>query len=182
VHEEIIISGFGGQGILFAGQVLAYAGMVESRHVSWMPSYGAEMRGGTAHCTVILSDEEIGSPLVRQPSAAIVLNIPSINKYEPLIQQGGVLIYNSSLITRAPIRTDIRVIAVPANDIAAELGEVRIANLVMVGALLAETGLVQPETIDAVLDEHISARRRHLLEANKTALRRGMALVHPPIN
>jgi 2-oxoglutarate ferredoxin oxidoreductase subunit gamma len=181
MYEEIIISGFGGQGALFAGQVLAYAGMAEGRHVSWIPSYGPEMRGGTAHCTVILSDEEIGSPLVRRPSIAMVLNLPSLDKYEPLVRPGGVLVYNSSLITRVPTRTDIRVIPVPANDIAAELGDVRMANLVMVGALLTETGLVQPETIDAVLAEHLSERRRHLLEANKVAMRRGMALVQSPV-
>jgi 2-oxoglutarate ferredoxin oxidoreductase subunit gamma len=177
MHEEIIVSGFGGQGALFAGQVLTYAGMAEGHHVSWIPSYGPEMRGGTAHCTVILSDEVIGSPVVHRPSIAMVLNIPSMDRYEPLIQPGGLLIYNSSLITRTPTRTDIRAIAVPANDIAAELGDTRMANMVMVGALLAETGLVKPETVDAVLADHMSERRRHLLEANKVALRRGMSLV-----
>ena len=179
MHEEIIISGFGGQGALFAGQLLTYAGMAEGRHVSWIPSYGPEMRGGTAHCTVVLSDNPIASPIVSHPSILMVLNIQSMDKYEALVQPGGLLIYNSSLIVRAPTRTDIRVIAVPANDVATELGDARMANLVMIGALLAETGLVRPETIDGVLAEHISGRRRHLLEANKAALRRGMALAQP---
>lgn len=179
MHEEIIISGFGGQGALFAGQLLTYAGMAEGRHVSWIPSYGPEMRGGTAHCTVVLSDNPIASPIVSHPSILMVLNIQSMDKYEALVQPGGLLIYNSSLIVRAPTRTDIRVIAVPANDVATELGDARMANLVMIGALLAETGLVRPGTIDSVLAEHISGRRRHLVEANKAALRRGMALAQP---
>lgn len=177
MHEEIIISGFGGQGALFAGQLLTYAGMAEGRHVTWIPSYGPEMRGGTARCTIIISDDEIGSPLVHNPSAAIVMNIPSMEKYEPLVQEGGVLVYNSSLIDRPVQRKDLRAAAVPANDIASELGDARMANLVMLGAFLALTQVVSPSTVDEVLDEHLAERRRHLLEPNKEALRRGMALV-----
>lgn len=177
MHEEIIVSGFGGQGALFAGQVLTYAGMAEGRHVTWIPSYGPEMRGGTARCTVIISDDEIGSPVVRRPSAAIVMNIPSMDRYEPLLKEGGVLVYNSSLIDRPARRKDLRAVAVPATDIAAELGNSRMANVVMMGAFLALTKIVSPSTIDQVLEEHLATHRRHLLDANKEALRRGMALV-----
>ena len=177
MHEEIIVSGFGGQGALFAGQVLTYAGMAEGRHVTWIPSYGPEMRGGTARCTVIISDEEIGSPLIRRPSAAIVMNIPSMDKYESLVKERGVLVYNSSLIDRPASRRDLQVVAVPATDIAVELGNPRMANVVMLGAFLALTKVVSPSTVEKVLEEHLAERRRHLLEPNKEALRQGMILV-----
>jgi len=176
MHHEIIFSGFGGQGALFAGQVLAFAAMGEGRHVTWIPSYGPEMRGGTAHCTVIVSDEEIGSPLVRRPSAAVVLNLPSMDRYEPLVEPGGVLVINSSLITRLPRRTDIRNLQVPANDMALEIGEAKLANVVLLGALIGAIGVVELESVDAVLEEHLPAKYRHLLEPNKMALRRGFAL------
>lgn len=118
MQTEIVISGFGGQGALFAGQLLAYAAMDEGRRVTWIPSYGPEMRGGTAHCTVIISDEDIGSPLVRRPTAAIVMNMPSLDKYEPLSTPGGVLVVNTSLTTRRAGRADIHVVEAPANAIA----------------------------------------------------------------
>ena len=116
MHEEIIIAGFGGQGVLFAGQLLAYAGVAEGRHVTWIPSYGPEMRGGTAHCTVVISDEEIGSPLVRNPSALVALNPPSMQKYEPLVKPGGVLVVDSALVSQRSERDDIREI-VPLAEI-----------------------------------------------------------------
>src|SRR3990170_3370558 len=125
MQTEIVISGFGGQGALFAGQLLAYAGLDAGRHVTWIPSYGPEMRGGTAHCTVIISNEEIGSPLVRRPRAVIALNMPSLDKYEPLVAPGGVLVINSSLTTRAPERRDIQALPIPASAIADELGDAR---------------------------------------------------------
>lgn len=177
MQHEIIISGFGGQGALFAGQLLAYAALAEGRHVTWIPSYGPEMRGGTANCTVIVSDEEIGSPLVRRPSAAIVLNPPSFERYEPLVQPGGVLLSNASLISNASLRTDLWALALPANEIAAELGTAQMANVVLVGALVAATGVVKLETLDQVLEEHVSARHRDKLELNKQALRHGAARV-----
>ncbi len=176
MHHEIIISGFGGQGALFAGQLLAYAALAEGRHVTWIPSYGPEMRGGTANCTVIVSDEEIGSPLVRRPTAAIVLNPPSFDRYEPMMQKDGALIVNASLITSVSKRGDIRAIALQANEIAAELGAAQMANVVLVGALVAATGVVKLETLDAVLEEHVSARHRDKLDLNKQALRRGAAI------
>ncbi len=176
MHHEIIFSGFGGQGALFAGQVLAYAAMAEGKYVTWIPSYGPEMRGGTAHCTVIVSDEEIGSPLVRRPSAAVVLNIPSMDHYEPLVETGGLLVVNSSLISRLSSRSDIRVLQIPANDIALEIGDAKLANVVLLGALIGGTGVVALETVFDVLAEHLPEKRRYLLEPNITALKQGFAL------
>ncbi len=177
MQTEIIISGFGGQGVLFAGQVLAYAAMDNGYYVTWIPSYGPEMRGGTAHCTVIISDEEIGSPLVRNPAAAIVMNMPSLDKYESLVAPGGVLIVNSSLMTRQATRADIRAFEVPANTIAEEMGNARLANIILTGALLAATGVLPLEAIDQALSQHLPERHRKLLPANFKALRRGAALV-----
>lgn len=174
--EEIVISGFGGQGALFAGQLLAYGALEEGRHVTWIPSYGPEMRGGTANCTVIISDDEIGSPLVRYPSAAIVMNPPSFDRFEPLMKKSGVLIVNTSLVQSESKRTDIRVIPLQANELGAELGTTQLGNVVMVGALLQATGVLKFETLDKVLEEHISARHRDKIPANKQALRRGAAL------
>lgn len=136
MNEEIIFSGFGGQGALFAGQLLAYSALDSGLHVTWIPSYGPEMRGGTAHCTVVVSDEPIGSPLVRHPRAAVALNLPSFEKYEPVIKPGGLLVYNVSLAPVQPSRSDIQYLAVPANDIAERLGNVRMANVVLLGASL----------------------------------------------
>src|SRR5512139_3241904 len=137
MHEELIISGFGGQGALFAGQILSYAASEAGKFVTWIPSYGPEMRGGTAHCTVVISDEPIGSPLVRRPTSVIALNLPSFQKYEGLVKPSGLLVYNSSLIDARPMRGDIRYAAVPANVIAEQLGNVRQANVVLLGAFLA---------------------------------------------
>lgn len=173
MQTEIVIAGFGGQGVLFAGQVLAHSAMEAGKHVTWLPSYGPEMRGGTAHCTVIISDEEIGSPLVRRPAAAIVMNMPSLDKYEPLVAPGGWLIVNSSLITRHVTRNDIRTLEVPANAIAEELGDGRLANIVLTGALLAATGVLPLEAVEQALRNHLPERHRELLKANQEALRRG---------
>ena len=183
MHEEIIISGFGGQGALFAGQLLAYAGMEQGKEVTWIPSYGPEMRGGTAHCTVVISDEPVGSPLVRHPSAVIALNLPSVDKYEGLVRPGGLLIYNSSLVERPVYRTDLTVIAVPANEISIEEtaalideGDARLANVVCLGALVESTGALPHEAIEAALEAHLPERHQRWLEPNRRALRRGAAL------
>jgi 2-oxoglutarate ferredoxin oxidoreductase subunit gamma len=181
MQSEIIISGFGGQGALFAGQLLAYTGLDHGLHVTWFPSYGPEMRGGTAHCTVILSDEEIGSPVVKNPSAAIVMNIPSLEKYEPLVKDGGVLVVNTSLVDRNPSRQDIDIIQVPANEIAEELGETRLANLVLTGALIARLGVLTIEQIGNSLGVHIPEHRRNLLEANLKALEQGAEYGKEPV-
>lgn len=173
MHEEIIIAGFGGQGVLFAGQLLAYAGVAEGRHVTWIPSYGPEMRGGTAHCTVIVSDEEIGSPLVRNPTAVLALNPPSMEKYAALVKPGGVLVVDSALVSRRSERPDILEIDLPAKDVAAELGVPQVANVVMLGALAEATGVVCLDTLAKVIEEHLGERHRNKLEANKQALKIG---------
>jgi 2-oxoglutarate ferredoxin oxidoreductase subunit gamma len=175
MHSEILVSGFGGQGALFAGQLLAYAALDAGLHVTWIPSYGPEMRGGTAHCTVIVSDEEIGSPLVRRPGCVIALNLPSFQKYEPLVRPGGWLVYNSSLVPALPGRGDIRYVAVPANDIGEQLGAARQANVALLGALLAATDMLPLESVERALDAHLSDRQRKFLNSNKQALRLGAA-------
>jgi 2-oxoglutarate ferredoxin oxidoreductase subunit gamma len=172
MQHDIIISGFGGQGVLFAGQLLAYAALEEDKHVTWIPSYGPEMRGGTANCTVIISDEEIGSPLVRNPSAALVLNPPSMARYEPLVKAGGALVLDSTLVEQRSARADIHQIALPAKDIAQELGYPQIANVVAVGALVAATGALKLETLERVIEKK-TAKRREMLAANLEALHRG---------
>ena len=176
MQQEIIVSGFGGQGTLFAGQLLAYAAMDSGYHVTWIPSYGPEMRGGKARCTIIVADEEIGSPLVRRPSAAIVLNIPSMEAFEPAVKSDGVLVVNSSLVPQKSERTDIQAIHIPASDMATELGNVRMANVICLGALVQATGVVSLEAIEQALDDHLPARHRKLLGLNKEALRKGAAL------
>jgi 2-oxoglutarate ferredoxin oxidoreductase subunit gamma len=173
MQEAIIISGFGGQGALFAGQLLAYAVMEQGYHVTWIPSYGPEMRGGKARCTIIVSDEEIGSPLVRRPSAAIVLNIPSMEAFEPAVKPAGVLVVNSSLVPLRSQRDDIRVIYVPATDLAIEMGNARLANVICLGALVKATGVVSLEAVEVALENHLPERHRKLLGLNKQALHRG---------
>jgi 2-oxoglutarate ferredoxin oxidoreductase subunit gamma len=176
MQQEIIISGFGGQGTLFAGQLLAYAAMDSGYHVTWIPSYGPEMRGGKARCTVVVSDEAIGSPLVRRPGAAVVLNIPSMEAFEPAVKSSGVLVVNSSLVPQKSERNDLDVFYVPASDMATEMGNVRIANVICLGALVQATGVVSLEAIEQALDDHLPERHRKLLGLNKEALRKGAAL------
>ncbi len=176
MQKEVIISGFGGQGALFAGQLLAYTALEQAYHVTWFPSYGPEMRGGTAHCTVILSDEEIGSPVVKNPTGVIVMNIPSLERYEPLVASGGYLVVNTSLVDRNPERKDIEVILVPAVEIAEELGDKRLANLVLLGALMERMGPLTIEQIGDALERHIPEHRRNLLEANIKAMAKGAEL------
>jgi len=175
-HEDIIFAGFGGQGVLFAGQLLSYTGMAENLHVTWIPSYGPEMRGGTANCTVILSEEEIGAPIVRHPTIAVVLNLPSMGKYEPVVKPGGLLLVNSSLVETVSEREDIRALYIPASDIATELGNPRMANMVILGALIGATNIVSLNTVAQQLDEHLSQRQRKWLEPNITALKKGVEL------
>jgi 2-oxoglutarate ferredoxin oxidoreductase subunit gamma len=173
MQTEIIISGFGGQGVLFAGQLLAYAGMDMGKEVTWIPSYGPEMRGGTANCTVIISDEDIGSPLAQHPSAVIAMNLPSLDKYESMVHPGGVLVVNTSIINRAPTRTDIRVVAVAGNEIAEQIGERRMTNMVLLGALLANLPVLPPEAVEKALAAHLPQRHQRLLPLNYECLRRG---------
>lgn len=176
MHEEIIFAGFGGQGVLFAGQLLAYVALEEQKHVTWIPSYGPEMRGGTANCTVIVADEPIGSPVSLHPSIVVAFNNPSLEKYEDDVKPGGLLIINNSLVLSPPSRTDITVISLPATAIASELGDVKLANMVLFGAMLSARPIVQMETTQAVLLEKLGARKAHLHEPNIDALERGLSL------
>ena len=173
MQKEIIIAGFGGQGVLFGGQVLAYAAMDTGKDVTWIPSYGPEMRGGTANCTVIIADEEIGSPLVKNPQFAIALNLPSFDKYEGILAPGGTLIVNQSMVDRAAKRTDINVIFVPCNEIAEEIGDKKLLNMVAVGALLTAFNDLSLKDIEKALGWHLPERHKHLLPKNYEALKRG---------
>jgi 2-oxoglutarate ferredoxin oxidoreductase subunit gamma len=175
MHHEIIFSGFGGQGALFAGQLMTYAGMDAGWEVTWIPSYGPEMRGGTAHCTVIISDQPIGSPIIRDPTIAVVLNPESMDKYEPRVRPGGLLVVNSTLVRRPAVRDDITVVAVPANDLAAKLGNVKMANVILLGAMLSQRPIVSLDAVEKVLDEHLEGAKRRFIEPNKRALQRGAA-------
>lgn len=173
MQTEIIIAGFGGQGILFAGQLLAYAAMDNGLNTTWIPSYGPEMRGGTANCIVIISDEEIGSPVVRNPQVVIAMNRPSLDKYESQVKEGGYLVVNSSIVDRPVERKDIHVVLVPANDIAEKLGGLRMSNMVVLGALLANLPILPLEAIEKALQEHLPERHHKLLPMNYQALREG---------
>jgi 2-oxoglutarate ferredoxin oxidoreductase subunit gamma len=174
VYEGVFFAGFGGQGIILAGKILCLAAMEEGKHVSHIPSYGAEMRGGTANCSVVVSDDEIASPLVPRPSVCIVMNKPSLLKFQSIVRPGGLLIWNESLIDIAPDRSDIEVLAVHANEIAESAGSYRSANMVMLGALLKRRpGLTSMKAVLAVLNDAVSARHRELNETNRKALAGG---------
>lgn len=174
--HEIIMAGFGGQGVMLMGQLLTYAGMIEHKQVSWIPSYGPEMRGGTANCSVIIADEAIGAPIVSEPNLVIAMNLPSLDKFEPLLLPGGILVINSSLIERGASRPDITSYRIPANDIAAELGNTKTANMVMLGAII---GAAQVVSADAVLKAFAKmfAKKPELLAINESAIRRGIKFI-----
>jgi 2-oxoglutarate ferredoxin oxidoreductase subunit gamma len=177
METSIIISGFGGQGALFAGQLLAHAAMQAGKEVTWIPSYGPEMRGGTAHCTVIIGDEPIGSPLVRNPHCVIALNLPSADKYEPLVQVGGVLIADSTVVRRAFQRSDIRTLGIPAHTLAMHYGDARLVNVTMLGALLSVCDVLSIAAVEEALRRQLPERHRHLLGANLNALHAGVEWV-----
>lgn len=173
MQTEIIVAGFGGQGIMFAGQILSYAAMEAGKEVTWIPSYGPEMRGGTANCTVVIADEEIGSPLVRHPTAAVVMNLPSLDKYEPLVKKGGVLVVNASMVDRFCQRSDITALHVPCNEVAEAIGNPRLANMVAVGALLEAVPVLSLAEVESALQGHMPGRHKHLLPQNIAALYKG---------
>ena len=175
MQTEIITAGFGGQGVLFTGQLLTYAAMDEGREVTWIPSYGPEMRGGTANCTVVISDEEIGSPMVSDPQAVIAMNLPSLDKYEGKVRPGGVLVVNESMVDRAVSRQDIKLVMVKANEIAEELGDKRMMNMVLLGALIANLPVIPLEAIEKALAGHLPERHHKMLTKNYEALKRGAA-------
>ncbi len=177
MFEQIVISGFGGQGALFAGQLLTYAGLEEGRHVAWLPSYGPEMRGGTARCTVTVSDEPIGSPLTDTPSAVIALNPPSLEMFEPQVRPGGLLIVNSSIAKEEIKRNDIRSLRIPATDLARdEFQNERMANMILLGALVRATGVVTLDSVMTALQKNLPQRRHHLLKPNGIALQKGWTI------
>lgn len=169
-QQEIIFAGFGGQGILSMAKFLAYAGMDENLNVSWLPSYGPEMRGGTANCSVILTDENIGSPLVYDANSVVVMNAPSLDKFEQSVLPGGLLIIDSNLVDKEVERTDIEVIKIPAQSVAAEVGSKAIANMVLLGALVKKTGIISMEALLKSLKDHGKAK---FYEMNKKALEKG---------
>lgn len=173
MHHELIMAGFGGQGIMFAGQLLAYAGMLEDRNVSWIPSYGPEMRGGTANCSVVVSDKEISCPIVSDPTILLALNLPSLERFEPTVQAGCLIIYNSSLASQPPDRKDVEAAGVPANEIAEKLGNSRIANMVILGALIQKTSIVSMDSVVRALEKVLPEHRRRLIPLNKSALEAG---------
>ena len=173
MHESVIMSGFGGQGILLMGQLLCYAGMHEGRKVTWMPSYGPEMRGGTANCTVMISSDRVGSPVTQFPQSLVAMNKASLDKFENAIQPGGFLVINSSLVDRDPSRTDIRFIKVPANQIAEKAGTLQVTNMAALGAYVARRGVVSLEAVIIALRRMIPEHRKELLAVNEEALRRG---------
>lgn len=179
METSIIIAGFGGQGVLFAGQLLAYAGMDADRHVTWIPSYGPEMRGGTANCTVIISDEPIGAPLVANPDIAVVLNQPSFDKYNPLVRPDGLLVVNSSIVSEESERTDLEKVYVAANTIAEEFGSVKMLNMAVVGAMLRRRPVLDIKIIEQALADHLPSTKAHLLEANLQVLDRGYEVAAP---
>jgi 2-oxoglutarate ferredoxin oxidoreductase subunit gamma len=173
MHTEIILAGFGGQGIMFAGQILSYAAMDAGKEVTWIPSYGPEMRGGTANCTVVIADEEIGSPVVKNPDAVLAMNLPSLDKYEPLIKPGGVLVINASMVDRPARRTDITAVSIPCNEIAEQIGNPRLANMVAIGALLACMDVLTLVDMETALNNHMPGRHKALLPKNIEALNKG---------
>ncbi len=175
MQNDVIMAGFGGQGILLIGKVLAYAGMNEGKEVSWLPSYGPEMRGGTCNCTVVISDRPVGSPVINSPRSVVAMNLPSLDKFETALRPGGVLLINASLISRDARRDDVTVIRVPANEIANELGNPRAANMVILGAYLGATNAVSLDQVEQVVRESFAAKPS-LVEANLEALRKGYAI------
>ncbi|MDY0062510.1 MAG: 2-oxoacid:acceptor oxidoreductase family protein [Myxococcota bacterium] len=177
---EVLFAGFGGQGIMLIGQMLAYAGMNEGKQVCWLPSYGPEMRGGTAYCSVVVSDRPIGSPVVRNPQHVAVLNLPSLQKFGPRVKVGGLLLINSSLIDTTADRDDIDQLLVPANALALAAGNGKAANMAILGAYLGRTGTVEIPTVEALIRKQF-AKKPELAELNLEVLRRGIALGQPPV-
>lgn len=171
---EIVIAGFGGQGVLFSGKVLSYAGLLEERNLSWLPSYGPEMRGGTANCNVILSDDPVGSPIVQHPNVLIVMNTPSLEKYEPTVASGGSVFVDSTLITRPVERKDVTVYYVPASKMALDMGFPGLANMVLLGAVIRRTACISEDGLADALKHVIPARKADLFDANMAALKAGM--------
>ncbi len=172
---QIVLAGFGGQGVLFAGKVIAYAGLIENRELSWLPSYGPEMRGGTANCSVTLSDEPIGSPLVTTPNTLLAMNQPSFDKFIDAVIPGGVVVVDTDMVPEIKPRKDVQIAQLPATSMAEEAQLSGLANIVLVGCLWAQTRFCERETLDAAIDKCVSARKAALIEKNKQALELGIS-------
>lgn len=175
--KEIIIAGFGGQGVVSSGIILAHAGLIESKHVTFFPSYGAEMRGGTANCSVVVSSEPVASPIVANPDVVIIMNEPSLIRFEPFVKPNGLLFFNQTLIKSKPKRKDLTIIPVEANAIAEELGQGRIANMIMLGVMVKKTGLLNLETLKKAQRKRFTKANKEQLALNDKALERGYALL-----
>ena len=175
--HEVIMAGFGGQGLLFSGKVLAYAGLIENRELTWLPSYGPEMRGGTCNCSVIISDEPVGSPIIAHPNILMVMNEPSLDKFEDTVAPGGTIFVDSSLIARKVKRTDVEVVYIPATQMAKEMEALSLANMIILGAIVEKLRCVKPETIVDALKHTISARKANLLDLNLKAIEKGRAFM-----
>lgn len=174
---DVVMAGFGGQGLMAIGKILAKAAMEEGLNVTWMPSYGPEMRGGTANCLVIIDEEPIGSPVVRKQQAAIVMNLQSIDKFEPSVVDNGLIVVNSSLIERKVARKDLKAVYVAANELAEKEGSAKSANLVMLGAYVAATKIVKPETVEHAIAKTFEGKAAKVAEVNIRAFRRGVEAV-----
>jgi len=172
MQNDVIMAGFGGQGVLLIGKMLALAGMAEGKQVSWMPSYGPEMRGGTANCTVVISDRPVGSPVIRSPRGVVALNLPSLDKFEPRLKPGGVLVINTSLITRDASRDDVLVVRVAANEVANELGNPRGTNMVALGAYVGASEVVSMAEVEQVV-RYTFEKKPKLIDVNLEALHKG---------
>lgn len=175
MKKEIIISGFGGQGVMSIGKSLVEAGMEEGLNVTWAPSYGPEMRGGTANCSVVLSDKVVGSPVFTFPTELIAMNAPSLEKFESKVVKGGLIFVNSSVVTEKVERADLKAVYVPCESIAYEIGNPKVANMVMLGSYVAATGALKPDTIRKMITEMFTGAKAKLVPLNMEALERGMA-------
>ncbi|WP_329903719.1 2-oxoacid:acceptor oxidoreductase family protein [Porphyromonas pogonae] len=174
---EIVIAGFGGQGVLSMGKILAYSGLMEGKEVSWMPSYGPEQRGGTSNVTVIVSDEPVSSPVVNEYDVVIVLNQPSLDKFEPKVKKGGILLFDSNGIHRKPERQDIKVYQIDATDEANNMGNQKVFNMLVLGALLKEAPIVTMESVEKGLKKSLPERHHKLIPMNIDAIVRGQEIV-----
>lgn len=170
---KILLAGFGGQGILFAGKFLAYNGLIEEKQISWLPSYGPEMRGGTANCSVIISDDPVGSPIVSTPDVLVVMNLPSLDKYESSVAPGGKIFVDSTLIERKVERDDVEVFYIPATQMARQMGAPTLANMIICGKLIRETGAVNYAKTEDALKKVVSAKHADLLSVNLNAVNLG---------
>ncbi len=177
--EEIIIAGFGGQGVLSMGQILCYSGVMQNLQVSWMPSYGPEMRGGTANCTAIISDREISSPVLNAYDTAIVLNQPSMDKFENTIKAGGLMIYESNGLTRKPVRTDINIYVIDAYEESVKMKNTRVFNMIVIGGFLKIKPILEIENVIRGLEKVLPERYHHLIPINEEAIRTGMNIIKP---